>query len=53
MTGLEVAAVALVVVTWPVTQFAVMIAAILLPGMAADRARARRRRAATKEDTHD
>ena len=52
MNGLEITAVALAVVTWPVTQFAVMIVTILLPGMAAARARAkRRRRAATREDT--
>lgn len=47
-----VAAAALVVVTWPVTQFAVMIATNLLPGAAADRIRARRR-AVTGEDHHD
>lgn len=50
MTGLEVTAVALVVLTWPVTQFAVMIATTMLPGIAWDRIRARRHRAATKED---
>ena len=48
-----VAAVALVVLTWPVAQFAVMVAVILLPGMAADRARARWRRATDGEDDHD
>ena len=44
MTGLEVTAAAAVVLTWPVTQFAVMVATILLPGMAADRARNRNRK---------
>ena len=44
MTSLEVITAATIVLTWPVAQFAVMIAAILLPGMAADRARNRNRK---------
>lgn len=53
MTWLQVTAVAVLVLTWPVAQFGVMIATILLPGMAGDRIRARRHRAATREDHHD
>ena len=51
MTGLEVTAAAIVVLTWPVTQFGVMIATILLPGIAADRIRARPHR--NRKDHHD
>lgn len=52
MTWLQVTAVAVLVLTWPVTQFGVMIATILLPGIAGDRIRARRR-TITGEDHHD